>query len=148
MAGAGLKENGAIRTLSACIWLQDDGILHVVHDEGSVDTPENERALLAAGKRLIGEDRKALILGDITGLARSSREARAVGVSREVVEAVAAMAIITRSPVSRIIGNFFLSLNRPPYATRLFTSEEAALSWLKRHAEGSSTDSRGNKRDV
>ena len=36
-----------------------------------------------------------------------------------------------RSPLTRAIGNFFLGLNKPLMPTRLFTSEEEALAWLK-----------------
>lgn len=122
--------NGVIKTRTASIWLRNDGIVQVAHDIGTEDTLANERELLAAGRRLIGEDQKALILGDIRGLRGSSLEAREFGKSEEVVRAVFAMAILIGSPVSRTIGNFFLSLRKPAYPTRLFTSESEAVDWL------------------
>jgi len=39
-------------------------------------------------------------------------------------------ALIVTSPISRIIGNFFLGLNKPLKPTRLFTSREEGLKWL------------------
>ena len=42
-----------------------------------------------------------------------------------------AQAIIVDSPVSRLIGSFFLGLNKPPFPTKLFTSEADAVEWLK-----------------
>jgi hypothetical protein len=32
-----------------------------------------------------------------------------------------------------MIGNFFINLNKPLAPTRLFTSEAAALTWLRTH---------------
>ena len=42
-----------------------------------------------------------------------------------------ALAIVIDSPVSRIIGNFFLRFNSPAYPSRLFTDIDAARAWLE-----------------
>jgi hypothetical protein len=42
-------------------------------------------------------------------------------------------ALIIDSPLSRIIGNFFMGLNKPEIPARLFTSETEAISWLKQY---------------
>lgn len=42
-----------------------------------------------------------------------------------------AVAMVTHSATTSIIGNFFLSLNRPGYPCRLFSEDEQALGWLK-----------------
>jgi hypothetical protein len=42
-----------------------------------------------------------------------------------------AVALLMGSPVSRVLGNLYLGLNKPPIPTRLFTSEEEAKVWLR-----------------
>lgn len=44
---------------------------------------------------------------------------------------VVAFAIIIGSPLSRVIGNFFMGLNKPRVPVKLFTNEEKALTWSK-----------------
>jgi len=42
-----------------------------------------------------------------------------------------ALAILADSPVTRMIANFFIGLNRPSVPTHVFTDEEKALHWLR-----------------
>jgi hypothetical protein len=51
--------------------------------------------------------------------------------SEEGSRFVRAVAMVTHSATTSIIGNFFLSLNRPGYPCRLFSEDEQALGWLK-----------------
>ncbi len=44
---------------------------------------------------------------------------------------ITCFALMVKSPVSRVIGNFFMSLNKPPIPARLFDDEAAAIAWLK-----------------
>ena len=41
-----------------------------------------------------------------------------------------ATALLTSSPVSKTIGNFFMGLNKPLSPTRLFTNSDKAIQWL------------------
>lgn len=41
-----------------------------------------------------------------------------------------AMAFVATSPVARVIGNFFIGLNKPTIPTRLFDREDQAVQWL------------------
>ena len=44
---------------------------------------------------------------------------------------VCANAILVSNPLSRILANFFLSINKPVAPTKLFTEEEKAAKWLE-----------------
>ena len=44
---------------------------------------------------------------------------------------VIAFAIMVKSPLSRVIGNFFMGINKPSVPARLFDDEAQALAWLK-----------------
>lgn len=44
---------------------------------------------------------------------------------------VNAIAILISSPISVIVGNFFMGLNKPTVPTKLFKDEGRALKWVK-----------------
>jgi hypothetical protein len=45
---------------------------------------------------------------------------------------VKAGALIIGSPVTKILGNIFLQIDKPSVPTRLFTNEEEGIEWLKK----------------
>ena len=68
------------------------------------------------------------------GLREQTREARAYFASDEVARRVRAVALWVDSPVSRMIGNFFLGVGVQRTPSKIFTSEADAVSWLVRYA--------------
>ena len=111
------------------IWV-DKGIIHYrILPEAEV-TIEDTKGYVEIQKKLT-EGIKIPLLADIRGVKSITREARAYLSGEEAAALTFACALIIGSPVSRVIGNFFLGLNKPVYPTRLFTSEEKAIKWLK-----------------
>lgn len=70
------------------------------------------------------------ILVDIRKIRSISKEARDHFAMRGRKPGVVAIAMLVSSPLSRIIGNFFLGLNRPVVPTRMFTDRDQAESWI------------------
>ena len=48
-------------------------------------------------------------------------------------ELILAAAVVVSNPVNRMIGQFFIRLNRPPFDLKLFDDHDRALSWVLRH---------------
>ena len=48
---------------------------------------------------------------------------------------ITAFAVLIDSPLSRIIGNFFMGLNKPTIPAKLFTNENEAIDWLTQYLE-------------
>jgi hypothetical protein len=44
---------------------------------------------------------------------------------------VSAVALLGATPLSRMMGNFFIAVSRPMAPTKLFNDESSALAWLK-----------------
>ena len=44
---------------------------------------------------------------------------------------VSAVALVVGTPLSRMMGNFFLNVSRPTTPTRLFDDEASGLAWLQ-----------------
>lgn len=75
------------------------------------------------------------ILVDLREIKSISKEARDHFSMRGRKPNVTAIAILVGSPLSEIIGNFFLGLNRPTVPTRLFASEADGIGWMKHNTE-------------
>jgi hypothetical protein len=107
-----------------------DGVIHCVvlptPTHTVVDAQENTDAVasLLAGRRLP-------MLLDTRASRGLERDARMHYIRPEAAGEVAALAMLIDSQISRILGNFFVNVNRPPFPLRLFTEEAEALAWLK-----------------
>lgn len=73
------------------------------------------------------------ILVDLRLINHITKEARDHFSMRERKAGVNAIAMLVKSPVSKIIGNFFLGLNKPVVPTQMFSSEPKAMKWLEEY---------------
>jgi hypothetical protein len=119
-----------IKTENAQIWLDEDGICRVNHPDNVHVTLEEARAMIAAIARLRKEDLLPVLI-DASPLKSVESEARKFLAGEETTRCTLACAFLVQSTPSRIIGNFFIRFNKPPFPCRLFKSENEALQWLK-----------------
>jgi len=70
------------------------------------------------------------VLVDLRDIRSQDRDARAIYAGATSRAFTRACALLIASPISRVIGSFFLGLNRPLYPTRLFTEASEAERWL------------------
>lgn len=123
-----------LTTRTSQVWLRVDGIIQVVTFPQAQESLEDARANVAAGFK-VGLEQRPPLLVDIRGIQGMDRAARAYYSSAEVGQTLKAIALLIESPVSKVLANFFLGLNKASVPVRLFTSEEAALTWLKNFIE-------------
>lgn len=116
----------------ARMWQGPDGVLRVSGLPGVSVTLEGAEECISVTHELCG-GRKVPVLVDIRQIKSIDREARAYFSGAEASMVVAAQGLLVGSPLSRIIGNFFLGLNEAPFPTKLFTSEQDALDWLAQY---------------
>ncbi len=88
------------------------------------DVDAQERVRDSLNKEMI----RALVdMCDVTEISKAARDyfgnERTASIQR-------ATALLVRSPVSKVIGNFFMGLNKPISPTRMFTDPEMAVQWL------------------
>lgn len=70
-------------------------------------------------------------ISDVRNLRSIDRAARAYCAGPVPVGVCLAVAVIVDSPLSRVIGNIFLGLNKPRVPLRLFSDVSEAEAWLK-----------------
>lgn len=78
----------------------------------------------------LSKGNKFAVLTDATNFFSTSSELRNLLASKEFTALRFATAIVTQSMASKIIGNFFIKVNKPATPTKLFSNEEQALEWL------------------
>ncbi len=121
---------GTIDTPTETISLGADGIVRCVVKESIRMSLEDARANLAVVARL-GAGKAVPVLVDARKAHYVAREAREFLSGEETVGIQSACALWISSPVSVVIANFFLGINKPRFPTRLFHSEYEALAWLR-----------------
>jgi len=71
---------------------------------------------------------RLIFLGGMTGV---SKDARYYFKTVKNSPGLCCAAIISRSPIANVFGNYFLSLNATAYPRKLFDSEDMAMEWIK-----------------
>lgn len=116
-------------TTRTCTLSLAEGLLVARFLPGAEVTGDDARENLAATGALCA-GRRAPVLVDLRVLKSQSPEARAVLAGPEAARVSRAVALLIGSPLSRVLGNFYLRINRPETPTRLFSSEAEARAWL------------------
>lgn len=113
------------------MWFDEEGIFCSVVKKNVTMTKERVQLTFEFIRSQAGHE-KVCWLADITQAEFLTEEARnyAGVVTPKLVKA---LALITNSVISRMIANVFIALKKPPYPTKMFTSEANAREWLRQY---------------
>lgn len=122
--------HNAIESSVFWTWMGEDGICRTKAKPGAeISAPHAMENTLAVTSFYI--TKKFPLLVDARDVRSISKEARRHFAINGRDTKVTSFAIMVKSPLSRVIGNFFMGLNRPGVPARLFDSEAQAVEWLK-----------------
>jgi hypothetical protein len=110
------------------MWLRPDGIVQLVFVKGATITMTDATAATGAMSNLTG-GRQSPLLVDTHDIRSLDRPSRTEFVRRD--DLVSAVALIVGTPLSRLLGNFFLGVTKPRAPTRLFDDEASAVERLQ-----------------
>ena len=116
-------------------WMDDDGICHTQVKENAVIELKHAVANRQDVKTVAGETIPPMIV-DVRKIQSISRDARDYFAMRNRKPGVSAIAMIIDSEVSKMIVNLYLQFSKPTVPTKLFTSEEKAVEWLRENYIG------------
>jgi hypothetical protein len=117
------------RETDTCVYVvRDDGIVQQVIKPGKRQELADAEANIAVFEQLAGGQRCRLLV-DLRQSGPTGPGVREHYAKH--AEKCIATAMIIDGALSQMIGNFFITLNRPVSPTRLFNSEAAAVAWLK-----------------
>ena len=111
-------------------WVEN-GILHFIYKPGVVLNLEAAKTIVA-DRIALQNGRSYPVFCDMRGIKDSNKEARDY-LAKEGSALVTAVGVIIESPVTKIMVNFYLSINKPITPTRMFTDKALALEFLDLH---------------
>jgi len=121
-------DSGVITHPKFRMWLRPDGIVQLVWAPRTTVLLEDATGALEAMAQLTG-GRPSPLLVDMHDTGPLDRPTRAELTRRSDVQT--AVALIVGTPLTRMMANFFLSVNKPPFPARLFDDEASAVAWLQ-----------------
>jgi hypothetical protein len=120
---------------TSTIWFDEDGVLYSIPKSGVDElnlTREESTALMNKFKKITGNKKVCMILETNKNSKTPKREDRDF-VSEQLTEITKAMAIISTSPLSRMVANLFFGLKPPVYPVKFFSNEVDAKAWIKQY---------------
>lgn len=113
------------------IFIDDDGIVNVIF--GTILITANHVVHGVEVHRKLAPNKKSpvLIIGEAAKNLKN--DISKVGSRPETVEVTSALALVTKGKISKVMGNFFISLQSNPYPTKLFDNVDDARAWLKKY---------------
>ena len=112
-------------------WDYDNKIIRVVMFD-NVTTVETAIEIIDAEERICAKlnINRACVLVDLGHVHAVSKEARDYFANKRTASIQLAAALLVPTPMSKIIGNFSMGLNKPIGPTQLFTDSQKAINWL------------------
>jgi hypothetical protein len=110
------------------MWLRPDGIVQLVWVPRTTVLLDDATAALEEMAQLT-DGRRSPLLVDMRDTGPLDRPTRTELTRRSDLQS--AVALVAGTPLSRMMANFFLSVNKPPFPTRMFDNEASALAWLQ-----------------
>lgn len=100
----------------------------------TLQTAEENIDAQARIRDALGKEMTRVVI-DMRQTVQITREARNYYASERTASIQRATALLIESPLSAMIANFFMGLNKPLSPTRMFTSEDKAIAWLREHSD-------------
>ena len=110
------------------MWLRPDGIVQLVWAPRTTVLLDDATAALEEMAQLT-DGRRSPLLVDMRDTGPLDRPTRTELTRRSDLQS--AVALVAGTPLSRMMANFFLTVSKPPFPTRLFDNEASALAWLQ-----------------
>jgi hypothetical protein len=112
------------------IRLLESGIIENIIKEGVHVEKQDVQELKEANQGLAGGEKYAVLISPHY-LSTFSKEARELTASFEFAMDTVASAIIVDNMGHRLVGEFYLQVNKPHINTKLFSNKEDAIDWLR-----------------
>ncbi len=120
-----------VETQCAKVMWDTEGFVRAVINPHAEITLKDVQEITKA-RAEVSDNRKHAMLVCLGTIKSASPDGRRCAASSKVSEMTLSVALLIDSLASKVIGNFFIGLNKPPFPVKLFTSEGKAVAWLKK----------------
>jgi hypothetical protein len=116
---------------TSIIWIRD-GIVYSTPKQGIVQqpNPEQMRNDMKKFREIVGNEKICMVV-EVNPKSQPARKEDRDAIAAEIASFTKAMAMITPSPVTRMIVNLFFGFKPPSYPIKIFSNEKDATSWIK-----------------
>jgi hypothetical protein len=130
------KDREILEMTTSYIWIDDEGILYSKPKGGeeTQQTPEQIRTEMVRFRKFIGNKKMCMVLESNPNSKPPTKEVRDIA-AEELNSVTKAMAIITSSPLSKMIANLFFSFKPPTYPVKMFTNADEAREWVRQYLD-------------
>jgi hypothetical protein len=111
-----------------------DGILFGTYKKGLKMNLEVAKDIVKARLEFTGGKNVPAIIYN-QGVVSMDKPARDFLASPDGTKGLKAAAMMLDSAFSSFLGNFYLSVNKPPMPVRIFTNTKAALGWIQKFVD-------------
>ena len=130
------KPGKTIKQSDTCkgkVYMYDNGIMHqVYHDAIHIDIEDSMKEMEIYRNEFCTQGARPILV-DITNVKSVCKESRGIYSSQDTALIFSKAALLVGNPVSRIIGNFYLGLNKSAMPVQMFTVAEEAMDWLEQN---------------
>lgn len=123
-----------IEMSSSILWFDNNGILYSRPKESApiAQSIEDIRTEMIKLREFLGGKKVSMIIESNSKASSPPKSQRDV-IEAELNSITKAMAIISTSPLSRMVANLFFSFKPPQYPFKMFSNEDDALNWVKQY---------------
>ena len=120
----------SVTTFGSIVSLRSDGIIQI-------DMKANNTLQLVDAKQMVnafaevGGGKKYPLLFIAGDFALASPDARKYASGTEANQYTLASVFVVKNSIQKIMGNAYITFNKPITPTKIMTSQEAAITWLK-----------------
>lgn len=117
---------------SSIIWFNEEGILFSTPKPGHPPDLNKEEVTKEMEKftAFIG-NKKVCLISEANPNSRPPSKEERDWIADLINPVIKAMAVVSTSPVARMIANLFFGLKPPPYPAKMFSNEKDALEWIR-----------------
>jgi hypothetical protein len=118
---------------SSILWIKD-GIVYSTPKTGDTQEPTSEQMKedMRSVKTFVGNEKICLVV-EINPKSKPASKKERDAVAAEIATMVKAMAVITSSPITKMLVNLFFGLKPPAYPFKMFLTEKDATNWVKHY---------------
>jgi hypothetical protein len=120
---------------NSIIWFDKDGILYSLPKAGPVKDPTTDEIYeeMERFRKIVGPGKVCMIADADTAGGKPPKKEHRNLMAKEISTVTKALAVLTVSPLTKMIIKLFYAFAPPDYPVKIFSTEEEAREWIRQY---------------